>query len=92
MGSEKKKGTQHDSYSVLDSFGFKEYKYLADYCKKKIEFQSTPFDEPVKLLEKLNVKTYKIASCDITNHQLITEVAKTKNQFSYQLVLRILLK
>ncbi len=79
-GEKKKKGTQHDSYSVLDSFGFKEYKYLADYCKKKkIEFQSTPFDiDSVKLLEKLNVKTYKIASCDITNHQLITEVAKTR--------------
>ena len=46
---------------------------------KKIEFQSTPFDiDSVKLLEKLNVKTYKIASCDITNHQLITEVAKTR--------------
>ena len=31
----KKERHQHDSYSVLDSFGFKEYKYLADYIKKK---------------------------------------------------------
>lgn len=79
-GERKKEGSQHDSYSVLDSFEFEDYKYLANYCKKKrIEFQSTPFDlESVKLLQKLNVKTYKIASCDITNHQLIAEVAKTK--------------
>jgi N,N'-diacetyllegionaminate synthase len=79
-GEKKKEGTQHDSYSVLDSFGFKDYQYLYNYCKKKnIEFQSTPFDiDSVKLLEKLKVQTYKIASCDITNHQLIKEVAKTK--------------
>ncbi len=79
-GEKKKKGTQHDSYSVLDSFEFKDYKDLSDYCrKKKIEFQSTPFDlDSIKLLEKLKVQTYKIASCDITNHQLITEIAKTK--------------
>jgi N,N'-diacetyllegionaminate synthase len=78
-GEKKSKGTQHDSYSVLDSFGLEEYKFLADYCKKKnIEFQSTPFDiDSVKLLQKLKVQTYKIASCDITNHQLINEVAKT---------------
>ena len=79
-GEKKKKGTQHDSYSILDSFNFKEYKYLAKTCEdNKIEFQSTPFDiDSIKLLEKLNVKTYKIASCDITNYQLINEVAKTK--------------
>ena len=79
-GEKKKRGTQHDSYSTLDSFEYKDYKYLANYCKqKKIEFQSTPFDlESVKLLERLKVRTYKIASCDITNHQLIKEVAKTK--------------
>ena len=79
-GEKKKNGTQHDSYSILDSFEYKDYKYLADYCKKKgIEFQSTPFDiESVKLLQKLKVETYKIASCDITNHQLLKEVAKTK--------------
>ena len=29
------------------------------------------------MLEKLNVKTYKIASCDITNYLLIEKIAKT---------------
>lgn len=79
-GEKKKNGTQFDSYSNLDSFDHKEYKKLFDYCKKiKIEFQSTPFDlDSVKILERLGVQTYKIASCDITNHQLIKEIAKTK--------------
>ena len=34
-GERKKEGSQHDSYSVLDSFEFEDYKYLANYCKKK---------------------------------------------------------
>lgn len=79
-GEKKKIGTQFDSYSQLDSFNYEEYKKLFDYCRKiKIEFQSTPFDiKSVKILEKLGVKSYKIASCDITNFLLINEVAKTK--------------
>ena len=78
-GERKKNGSQHDSYSVLDKFDLKEYQYLSKYCKKKkIEFQSTPFDtDSVKLLEKLKVNTYKIASCDITNYKLIYDIAKT---------------
>ena len=68
-GEKKKKGSQFDSYSILDKFNIEEYKSLYNLCKKyKIEFQSTPFDiDAVNLLEKLNVNTYKIASCDITN-------------------------
>ena len=79
-GERKKNGTQYDSYSSLDKFNFKHYKYLFDYCKKKkIEFQSTPFDiDSLKILEKLDVSTYKIASCDITNFLLLEKIAKTK--------------
>ena len=79
-GEEKKIGTQYDSYSNLDKFNFNEYLHLFNYCKKKkIEFQSTPFDiNSVKILEKLNVETYKIASCDITNFLLLEAIAKTK--------------
>lgn len=79
-GEKKRIGTQHDSYSILDKFNFNEYLHLFNYCKKKkIEFQSTPFDvNSVKILEKLKVKTYKIASCDITNFLLLKTVAKTK--------------
>ena len=79
-GEKKKKGSQFDSYSILDQFNFEEYKALYNLCKKyKIEFQSTPFDvDSVKLLEKLNVNTYKIASCDITNFLLLEKIARTK--------------
>jgi sialic acid synthase SpsE len=79
-GEEKKIGTQHDSYSILDKFNFNEYLHLFNYCKKqKIEFQSTPFDvNSVKILETIGVKTYKIASCDITNFLLLETIAKTK--------------
>ena len=79
-GEEKKNGTQHDSYSVLDKFNFNDYLHLFNHCKKrKIEFQSTPFDiDSVKVLEKLGVSTYKIASCDITNYLLLEAIAKTK--------------
>jgi N,N'-diacetyllegionaminate synthase len=79
-GEKKKNGTQHDSYSNLDKFGFKDYLHLFNYCKKKkIEFQSTPFDiDSVKVLEKIGVQTYKIASCDITNFLLLETIAKTK--------------
>jgi N,N'-diacetyllegionaminate synthase len=79
-GEKKKKGSQFDSYSILDKFDFEEYRKLNDICKKnKIEFQSTPFDvKSVEMLEKINVNTYKIASCDITNYLLLEKVAKTR--------------
>ena len=79
-GEVKKKGNQFDSYSILDKFNKKQYKILYNYCKKKkIEFQSTPFDiNSVKILEEIGVSTYKIASCDITNFLLLEAIAKTK--------------
>lgn len=47
--------------------------------KNKIEFLSTPAGKKsIKLLEKLNVKALKIASPDITDHDLIRNSAKTK--------------
>ena len=79
-GEEKKDGAQFDSYSALDQFNIKEYKHLFNYCKKKkIEFQSTPFDvNSVRILDDIGVKSFKIASCDITNFLLLESVAKTK--------------
>lgn len=79
-GETKKKGTQYDSYSTLDSFNYIEYKKLFNLCKKyKIEFMSTPFDtDAVKMLNKIGMKAFKIASCDITNYPLILEIIKTK--------------
>ena len=76
----KKKGTQYDSYSDLDSFNKDHYKFLLNYCKKKkIEFLSTPFDkDSVDMLVSIGVKGFKIASCDITNIELIKHIARTK--------------
>ncbi len=53
---------------------------IKDYCDfKKIIFFSTPFDkESVWFLQSLDVKLFKISSFDISNYQLINEVAKTK--------------
>tara|TARA_B110000967_G_C18901075_1_gene575159 strand:- start:7295 stop:8344 length:1050 start_codon:yes stop_codon:yes gene_type:complete len=79
-GEKKKKGSQFDSYSNLDSFEKKHYKILINYCKKKkIEFLSTPFDEEsADMLVSLGMKGFKIASCDITNFELIKFIAKKK--------------
>ena len=79
-GEKKAKGTQYDSYSILDSFNEKEYQKLFALCKKyKIEFMSTPFDtDSVKMLVRIGVKGFKIASCDINNYELLESVAKTK--------------
>jgi len=56
------------------------HKKIFEYAKKKnILCFSTPFDiEAVKLLEKLKVKLYKIASFEINHIPLLEEVGKTK--------------
>ena len=58
---------------------FKAFKELKDYTKQyDVDFFSTPFDkESVEYLESIDMDIYKIASFDITNHQLLKEVAKT---------------
>ena len=56
------------------------HKKIFNYAKKKnILCFSTPFDiEAVKLLEKLKVKLYKIASFEINHIPLLEAVGKTK--------------
>ncbi len=79
-GEEIKNGSQYDSYSQLDKFNEPEYKKMKEMCDENdIEFMSTPFDiDSVHMLKKLGVNAYKIASCDLTNFQLLKEVSKTK--------------
>ena len=79
-GEKKNTVSQYDSYKKLDSFNEEEYLKLKKICEKyKIEFLSTPFDlEAVDMLKRIGVKGYKIASCDITNFQLLEKVAKTR--------------
>jgi sialic acid synthase SpsE len=68
-GERDSKGSQYDSYTILDSFGRQEYKQLYDLCRKHdIEFLSTPFDEEsAQMLVAIGMKGFKVASCDITN-------------------------
>ena len=58
------------------------HKKIFDYAKKKnILCFSSPFDkEAVRLLEKLKVKLYKVASFEINHIPLLEEIGKTKNQ------------
>ena len=78
-GEKEPAGTQFDSYSNLDMFGYDQYLMLKSICDhNNIEFMSTPFDyESVDLLEKVGVAAYKMASCDITNLPLLRYVAST---------------
>ena len=87
-GEKKKRGSQFDSYSNLDSFEKKHYKILIEYCKKKkIEFISTPYDlDSAKLLINLGLKTIKVASTDITNLQLIRYLLSKKINLSCLLI------
>jgi N,N'-diacetyllegionaminate synthase len=79
-GEEKKKGTQHDSYSLLDKFPLKHYPELIKTCKKYgVEFLSTPFDEEsADALVKFGMKAIKVSSSDVTNLPFLTHLAKHK--------------
>ena len=59
-----------------------DYKDLVDYSKEVgIDFFATPFDlNSLNFLEEFNFKSYKIASADVTNTILQTEIAKTKKE------------
>ena len=80
--SEQADGLQENIYEMFErlSLTYEDTKKLFKYAKKKnIEIFSTPFDEKnIDLLEKLNVKFYKIASVDLVNIPLIEKVAKTQ--------------
>ena len=51
-----------------------------DYCKEiNIIPLCTPFDLiSLKFLEEYGMQAYKISSSDITNHEFLLEVCKTK--------------
>jgi sialic acid synthase SpsE/sugar phosphate isomerase/epimerase len=56
-----------------------EYFELFDYCKKKGVIPiCTPWDiQSLNILEGYGIAAYKIASADLTNHELLVKVAKT---------------
>ena len=58
----------------------KNFKKIIAFCKKiKIKFLSTPYDlKSVELLEKLNIKEYKVASTDLVDMILHERLIRTK--------------
>ena len=66
-------------YFERTSFTLEQHQKLRDFAQKLgIEFISSPFSlEAVDLLEKVGVKSYKVASGEITNHPLLIHLAKT---------------
>ena len=68
--------SQFELFRKYDSFGEKEYVYLAAHCQKTgIDFISTPFDErAVDFLFPL-VPCFKVASADITNFPLLRRIS-----------------
>lgn len=79
--SEETDGLQENIYDMFKRLhiNFNDFKKIFNYARKKnIEIFSTPFDEKsVDLLERLNVKFYKIASVDLVNIPLLEKVANT---------------
>ncbi len=76
-GEVSQNGTQFDSYSRLDKFGEADYVQLINLCNHyEVEFLSTPFDfDSVDMLERIGIKGFKVASCDITNFPLLEKIA-----------------
>lgn len=70
----------YDQYEFFRKFELSDssHRTLASECADSgIEFLSTPFDfEKVDLLDSIGVKSFKIASCDLTNIPLIAYAAK----------------
>lgn len=69
--------SQRELFQKFDTFGYKEYKELYDYCNEiGIEFLSTAFDyEAAEYLDEL-MNVYKISSSDLSNLPFIEYQAK----------------
>lgn len=72
---------QEDRYSYFKrtSFKFKEWMKIKKFCEKNnTEFLCSPFSiEAINLLEKMNVKYYKVPSGELTNLPLLERLNKT---------------
>jgi len=66
-------------FKKVDDLPKDAYYEMKEYAKElKILFSSSPFGmESAKFLKKLDIDFYKIASAEITNHQMVQFVAET---------------
>lgn len=73
-------GKKESQYDMLKSLELDEesFEIIKKECEKNdIEFMSTPFDEiSVDILERIDIKRYKMSSGDITNKPLLEYVAR----------------
>ena len=71
--------SRYDYWKRME-FSEEEWKGLKSHCDRLgVEFLSSPFSiQAVELLERLDVKRYKIGSGEITNRLLLKRVAETK--------------
>ena len=69
-------------YKKKIEFGYKEFKEIDKYCKKKkiIWFASAWDIESQKFLKKFNLKYNKVSSAMLTNFKLIEEIAKERRK------------
>ncbi|WP_235299274.1 N-acetylneuraminate synthase family protein [Portibacter marinus] len=63
-------------------FSFEQWFEIKNHCEKVgLEFISSPFSqEAVDLLEKLNVKRYKVGSGEISNFLILEKIARTNKE------------
>jgi len=74
----KQDATRYDYWKRME-FSEKQWGLLKNRCEEKgVEFLASPFSNAaVDLLEKLNVKRYKIGSGEVNNFLLLEKIAKT---------------
>ena len=67
-------------YFLRTNFNLDQFKLLKDYTEKLgMDFMVSPFSEDaVELLDKINLKFYKVASGEVTNLSLLERLKKTK--------------
>jgi N-acetylneuraminate synthase len=71
--------TRYDYWNRME-FSFEQWLGLKNHCDDRgVEFISSPFSiEAVEMLEKLNVKRYKVGSGEISNFLMLDAIAKTQ--------------
>lgn len=70
--------TRYDYWKRME-FSLEQWAELKQHCEEKgMEFLSSPFSAAaVELLEKLNVKRYKIGSGELSNYLMLDKIART---------------
>jgi N-acetylneuraminate synthase len=70
--------TRFDYWKRME-FTYEQWQEIKDHCEKvNVEFLSSPFScAAVDLLEKLDIKRYKVGSGEMNNHLLLEKIAAT---------------